>query len=202
MGVFEHFPYTNFHDINLDRILERTKEAEEAIGQTQAALDAAVSDMQSASSDAAAALNAAGNAVSTAQTAANDAATAISNASSALTAANAAMPAIYLMDVDTVNRTFTYHLSVVPAELRGRIKNGTALFAFPGASFGSDRQYLLARPNYSLNAMNEVSYIDGIFFICNYGSGRENVQPVVFYSDSVNGGDYISGHFDILNALS
>ena len=26
MGVFEHFPYTNFHDLNLDWILSRVKE--------------------------------------------------------------------------------------------------------------------------------------------------------------------------------
>lgn len=202
MGVFEHFPYTNFHDINLDRILERTKEAEDAIAQTQAALDAAVSDMQSASSDAAAALNAAGNAVSTAQTAANDAATAISNASSALTTANAAMPAIYLMDVDTVNHTFTYHLPVVPAELRQRIKDGTAIFAFPGAALGSDRQYILSRPNYSLNGLNQVSYIDGVIFVCNYANGRENVLPIVYYSDADNGGDYISGKYQECNLIS
>lgn len=179
--VFEHFPYSNFHDINLDRILERTKEAEDAIGQTQAALDAATADMQAAS---------------------NDAATALSNSSTALTKANAAMPVIYLMDVDTVNHTFTFHLPVVPAELRGRIKNGTAIFAFPGAALGSDRQYILSKPNYSLNAMNEVSYIDGVIFICYYANGRENVLPIVYYSDSVNGGDYISGKYQECNLIS
>lgn len=45
MGVFEHFPYTNFHDLNLDKILERTKEAEIA---TQASAEAAAASAAAA----------------------------------------------------------------------------------------------------------------------------------------------------------
>lgn len=42
MGIFEHFPYSNFHNLNLDRILERTKKAEEdASAAAQAAETAA-----------------------------------------------------------------------------------------------------------------------------------------------------------------
>lgn len=42
MGLFEHFPYTNYHDLNLDKILERTKEAEVAVEAAKnAALEAA-----------------------------------------------------------------------------------------------------------------------------------------------------------------
>lgn len=36
MGVFEHFPYTNFHDLNLDRILERTAKAEKDAAEAKA----------------------------------------------------------------------------------------------------------------------------------------------------------------------
>lgn len=69
MGIFEHFPYTNFHDLNLDKILERTHEAE-------AAAAASAEDAAQAAADAALALNtanaantAAGNAVNTANSA-------------------------------------------------------------------------------------------------------------------------------------
>lgn len=41
MGLFEHFPYTNFHDLNLDVILKRVKDAEAAAAES--AEDAAAS---------------------------------------------------------------------------------------------------------------------------------------------------------------
>lgn len=63
MGIFEHFPYSNFHNLNLDRILERTKEAEAAIATTQAALDAAAADMAAASAAADSAVNIANQAL-------------------------------------------------------------------------------------------------------------------------------------------
>lgn len=63
MGIFEHFPYSNFHDLNLDRILERTQAAEEAVQAAEAAALQAASDVASAASDAAAALIAANNAL-------------------------------------------------------------------------------------------------------------------------------------------
>lgn len=45
MGIFEHFPYSNFHDLNLDRILERTQAAEEAVQAAEAAAEAAAASI-------------------------------------------------------------------------------------------------------------------------------------------------------------
>lgn len=45
MGIFEHFPYSNFHDLNLDRILERTQAAEEAVQAAEAAAEAAAASV-------------------------------------------------------------------------------------------------------------------------------------------------------------
>ena len=45
MGIFEHFPYSNFHNLNLDRILERTKAAEEAAQAAEAAAEAAAASI-------------------------------------------------------------------------------------------------------------------------------------------------------------
>lgn len=83
MGLFEHFPYTNFHDLNLDVILQRVKNAETAAASS--AEDAAGSQAHADE-----ALTKATNALSTANTAASDAATAKSNAASAVSTANSA----------------------------------------------------------------------------------------------------------------
>lgn len=64
MGIFEHFPYTNFHNLNLDRILERTKAAEAAAQAAEAATEAAAADMAAADANATLALNTA-NSVAT-----------------------------------------------------------------------------------------------------------------------------------------
>ena len=63
MGIFQHFPYSNYHDLNLDRILERTQAAEEAVQAAEAAALQAASDVASAASDASAALIAANQAL-------------------------------------------------------------------------------------------------------------------------------------------
>lgn len=80
MGVFEHFPYTNFHDLNLDKILKRTQEAEEAV-------EASAQLVQDAAADMAAAKAAATNAVNTANSATTTADNAVTIANSALAAA-------------------------------------------------------------------------------------------------------------------
>ncbi len=111
MGLFEHFPYTNFHDLNLDKILERTKEAEIAVKASaadaaQAAADAAaihgeatqaLNTANAASAAAANAVNtanaantAAGNAVNTANAANTAAGNAVNTAGNAVNTANAA----------------------------------------------------------------------------------------------------------------
>ena len=84
MGIFEHFPYTNFHDLNLDKILERTQAAEEAV-------ETSAQQVQDAASDMAAASAAAANAVSVANNAANAANNAVNTANSASTTANTAI---------------------------------------------------------------------------------------------------------------
>lgn len=63
MGIFEHFPYSNFHDLNLDRILERTQDAEVAVQTAEAAAVQAAADVQQAANDASAALIAANQAL-------------------------------------------------------------------------------------------------------------------------------------------
>lgn len=80
MGLFEHFPYTNFHDLNLDIILARVKKS--ATDAADAAADAA-----QAASNVVAALTAANQAIAQA-TAAQAAAETAANA--AQTAADAA----------------------------------------------------------------------------------------------------------------
>lgn len=67
MGLFEHFPYTNFHDLNLDVILNRVKTAEtSAIEAAEDATQAAES-AQALSGQIANANNTANSALSTAQ---------------------------------------------------------------------------------------------------------------------------------------
>lgn len=80
MGIFEHFPYTNFHDLNLDKILERTKEAETAVAASAEAAAQAAADVAQAAADATLALNTATQALNT--------------AAQALNAANSALAAV------------------------------------------------------------------------------------------------------------
>lgn len=98
MGLFEHFPYTNYHDLNLDKILERTAEAEQAVADSaadaqQAAADAAAihGEATTALNTANAALAAATNAVNTANAANTAAGNAVSTANAANTAAGNAV---------------------------------------------------------------------------------------------------------------
>lgn len=63
MGVFEHFPYTNFHDLNLDKILERTQEAEEAVEAAAQQVQDAAADMAAADAKATQALTNSNNAL-------------------------------------------------------------------------------------------------------------------------------------------
>ena len=69
MGVFEHFPYTNFHDLNLDKVLERTHEAEQAAAASAADAAASAADAAASHAEASAALNKANQAYNIASTA-------------------------------------------------------------------------------------------------------------------------------------
>lgn len=86
MGLFEHFPYTNFHDLNLDVILNRVKTAETSA--IEAAEDAAGSHQQA--SEAVATAN---QAVATANQAVSSAQQAVTNAATSQTAAEASQAA-------------------------------------------------------------------------------------------------------------
>lgn len=98
MGLFEHFPYTNFHDLNLDVILQRVKSAEAAAASSaeDAADSAAIAQglddqIAAAVANSANAVSAASNAVSTANSAASNASTALSTANTAASNASTAV---------------------------------------------------------------------------------------------------------------
>lgn len=111
MGVFEHFPYTNYHELNISWILRKLKELEEVIGTQIVDLVAragvaenaqAISDLTdtveanatTAHNEAAAAQTAAAAAQTTAETAQTSANSAASAASAAQSSANTANTAL------------------------------------------------------------------------------------------------------------
>ena len=91
MGIFEHFPYTNFHNLNLDKILERTHEAEAAAAASAEDAAQAAADAAQAAVDATQALNTATQALNTANAANTAAGNAVSTANAANTAADNAV---------------------------------------------------------------------------------------------------------------
>ena len=128
MGLFEHFPYTNFHDLNLDKVLERTAEAEQAVADSAADAQQAASDAAAANSKATLALNtansassAASNAVNTANTASNTATNAKNTADAAASAAGTAVSdaAAALSAATTANNKAVtiYDLSITGSSL-------------------------------------------------------------------------------------
>lgn len=104
MGIFEHFPYTNFHNLNLDRILERTKAAEEAVNTALSELEAAQADMAAADAKATLALN-------TANGAAGTAAAAVVTANGAA-AGVAALAYSAVSESDLIDTANTYHVTI------------------------------------------------------------------------------------------
>lgn len=179
MGVFEHFPYTNFHDINLDRILERTKEAEEAIGQTQDALDAAVNDMHAADLKATLALN-------TANAAANTANQANTKADTAL---EAYKHTYVELSPNTVTQKLEYPHTILPTEaallIKG-IREGTVLFSIDATYLGYTDQIT---PTFSsiINFLYDEDYpgeitVSGTFMVITdlMGGSEPSIVPVRF----------------------
>lgn len=124
MGVFEHFPYTNYHELNISWILRKLKELEEVIGTQIVDLVAragvaenaqAISDLTdtveanatTAHNEAAAAQSAAATAQSAANAAKSAADAAQSTADSALSAANTAQSGVNAINTALNNTSFT-----------------------------------------------------------------------------------------------
>lgn len=139
MGVFEHFPYTNFHDINLDRILERTKEAEEAAQQAADDAGAIHDEATQALQTAQLAQGIATNARNTANSAASDASAAVTTANNALAAAQANATYEYSLTLDHDNSTFEIdilHSATLLNTLIQGIAAGRIIFSFEMPSGG------------------------------------------------------------------
>lgn len=100
MGVFEHFPYTNFHDLNLDKIMKRTNEAEANAQQAANDAAAAAAGIAAANSKSTEALSKANAAVNTANGAAAD-------AEQALTYSRAKATHSFEIIIDDQNSTIT-----------------------------------------------------------------------------------------------
>lgn len=150
MGLFEHFPYTNFHDLNLDKILERTKEAEVAAAASataaQASADAATTASTTAINTANSAVNTANTASNTATTAANSASAAAADALAAKNAAQALAAASMVVydfkitsDIDPNKRIalLTTPTEALIREIMTNVKSGNALFRIADGFFNS-----------------------------------------------------------------
>lgn len=83
MGIFEHNPYTNIHNMNLDWMLRTVQEASTDASSAKATAESMEDDLQTAMTNASTALT-------TANSAASDAALALSTANNALNTASAA----------------------------------------------------------------------------------------------------------------
>ena len=138
MGVFEHFPYVNFHELNLSWIINKLKELEDVIGTQIVDIVARAGVAQNAqdiadltttvNNNATTAHNEASAAQTTADTALSTANTAQSTATSAETTANSAsasvqqlateMPRHYLHNADK-----TFSNVVIPTT--GYVKLGS-----------------------------------------------------------------------------
>lgn len=110
MGVFEHFPYVNYHELNLSWILRKLKELEDVIGtqivdlvaragvaenaQAIADLTETVETVETTATSAGAAASAAQASANAAQTTANSAASAASAAQTSANTANAGIATI------------------------------------------------------------------------------------------------------------
>lgn len=84
MGVFEQFPYTNFHELNVDKLLEVTGEVKAKADAVDTAAEAAANSAEDAANSAADALasaNAAALKAADAETSADAAASAVNNIS-------------------------------------------------------------------------------------------------------------------------
>lgn len=93
MGLFEHFPYTNFHELNLGWFLDKFKALLAEWGIYQPIFEGIRDEAEAAAEDAAEALAAAETAQGAAETALAQANTAITTANTAVTEAQAARDA-------------------------------------------------------------------------------------------------------------
>lgn len=105
MGLFEHFPYTNLHELNLDWILFKVKKNTEDTADAAADATAAKDTADQAILDAAAAQHTADQAILDAAAAQHTADQAILDAAAAMAAAQSASPTIFQIIADEDNNT-------------------------------------------------------------------------------------------------
>ena len=144
MGVFEHFPYVNYHELNLSWILRKIKELEDVIGTQIVDIVAragvaenaqAIADLTETVETVETTATNAGSAASAAQTTAN---AAQSTANSAASAASAAQTNINTLSADVANCLTAHEGSAVsgtntitgltPGDMIFFVRNATAFF--------------------------------------------------------------------------
>lgn len=164
MGLFEHFPYTNYHDLNLDKILERTAEAEQAAAESAADAQEAASDAAAAEAKATLALNTANSASSAASNAvntANAASSAINNLRTELTPTVVTSSDLFDADNSTVD------ITTVNAYKLGKLLIFAAVFESHGTT-----AKLILNPDYAISGNSVIAEV--------YKLGDEDEVPPQF----------------------
>ena len=188
------YPYTNMHELNLDRIIADVQAAEAAAAASAADVAAAAADMAAADAKATLALSTANNAVTTAGnavTAAGNAATAASNAATAAgnaqTTANAAKslaedlntekPVVVLRinsDWDNVIVIEIPNLSHVTDGMLTRLKEGRLIFEIQAPDSQVINYYRVLPNIASQTASSAVAACE----ICNYDDTPPNLSQI------------------------
>ena len=209
MGLFEHFPYTNFHDLNLDVILKRVKDAEAAAASSAeeaagsiAQAEAAVSTANAANTTANAANTTAQQALNSATSANTAAQQAISDAAAALAAAEASEFEIINIQCDRTNHTATVQSSYTWDELYNLVANNKVLFRLKDSGFSSDMIPTPFRPRIQEGgsqpaSLNSAVWVDG--FYTAWGSGTPYNAVYIQRVWLMNGltGTYYVGYADV-----
>lgn len=173
MGLFEHFPYTNFHDLNLDKILERTKAAETAVAASAQAAEDAADLARTADDNATLALNTANSAASDASDALTASGNAANDAAAALAAvATVSNPAV-ILKADLINSDNLSNAYIIDGggRLSGKILFFRITFTAQGSvvsipfkssyipiSFTPAQVYYASDPNYPPDTFKCISY--------------------------------------------
>lgn len=168
MGVFEHFPYANFHELNISWILDKIKELEDVIGSQIVDIVAragvaenaqAIADLSDTVETVETTANGAASAASAAQTTADSAASA---ASAAQTTANAATAELSNLESQIADCIITHYYPVsggvhnIVGVLSGDIiiscRNGLGMWVITGTGI---------YPLITAQNIDNVTYADG-----------------------------------------